>query len=168
MQDPDPLRHNYYSLWNAVEIYTGIIAACLPSLRPIFNTVLKLSSASRSKSGARSRYAQFPSGTGLSLDRLKSQRRPAPGQDGYGIELLHSKNNAEGADPKRMADPRVMIMDKGKGPFDGYCAEGTMTGDLDEIELSQPVISRRDSREDDIEPAWPKGGIMKRTTIEVV
>jgi hypothetical protein len=35
--EKDPLRRDSFNLWNSVELYTGIIAACLPSLRTLFN-----------------------------------------------------------------------------------------------------------------------------------
>lgn len=132
-KDLDAFRHDYYNLWNAVEIYTGIIAASLPSLRPLFKAALKFSSATPSKTSARSRYAPFASGTGASFDRLKDQRRSMPRQDGYRMEFLGNKNGCEALDLNQGTGPRGMLADRWGKPYDGYCAREKDTDGVEEI-----------------------------------
>jgi len=59
--DTDGLFNDAYQIWNAIELNVGIIAACLPALRPLFAFILETAavltgSRARSKSNVNGRY----------------------------------------------------------------------------------------------------------------
>ncbi|EPE25197.1 hypothetical protein GLAREA_11778 [Glarea lozoyensis ATCC 20868] len=61
---PNTTRNDTYFIWNSVELYIGILAASLPSLRPLFKSFLdstkalrtKMSSSGNQKIGTRHKY----------------------------------------------------------------------------------------------------------------
>lgn len=50
-QNRDFTRSDTYFIWNSLELYTGILAASLPPLRPLFKSILEI------RSRATTRYA---------------------------------------------------------------------------------------------------------------
>jgi len=52
-KDKDSLYENSFQIWNVIEINTGILAACLPALRPIFAFLLETANGLRSSSARR-------------------------------------------------------------------------------------------------------------------
>lgn len=55
--EPDPLWHNDFNVWNMIELCVGILAASLPTLRPLFKKILETTktyiTSSRDHSGNR-------------------------------------------------------------------------------------------------------------------
>jgi hypothetical protein len=41
LANPDSTRSDSYFVWNSIELYIGILAASLPSLRPLFRSILE-------------------------------------------------------------------------------------------------------------------------------
>jgi hypothetical protein len=41
LSNPDSTRNDNYFVWNSIELYVGILAASLPSLRPLFRSILE-------------------------------------------------------------------------------------------------------------------------------
>ena len=41
LENPDSTRNDSYFVWNSIELYVGILAASLPSLRPLFRSILE-------------------------------------------------------------------------------------------------------------------------------
>jgi len=41
LSNPDSTRNDFYFIWNSIELYLGILAASLPSLRPLFRSILE-------------------------------------------------------------------------------------------------------------------------------
>lgn len=62
LSDPDWTVHDSFNIWNYLEFTIGIIAASLPSLKPLFNWFLDTARAITS--GGRSRGTGKPSGYG--------------------------------------------------------------------------------------------------------
>lgn len=76
-KDTDSTFHDSYAMWNNIELHVGIIAACLPALRPLFAVLLDgAKKASRTVLGSSSAgrqhqyYVQDDSGGGIKLSSL--------------------------------------------------------------------------------------------------
>jgi len=86
-EHPDPLFIDAFQIWNDVELNTGILAACLPALRPLFAFLLETATALRSRglssSGAKGRYYIHPDD--VRLGSIPS--RSTLGKQGYGVTV---------------------------------------------------------------------------------
>jgi hypothetical protein len=85
-------RWYYYSLWNTIEIYSGIIAASLPSLRPLLKAVLDSTRGfSGFRSSGRARYGQYGGNSGkvLSGSRHKFYRQ----EDSIGLDSIPKRES---------------------------------------------------------------------------
>jgi hypothetical protein len=78
LSEPDGLRYNMFNIWNAVELFIGIIAACLPTLRPLVKSILdstrSWSAWSRPSGTQRSGYGTV-NGKGASKQRASMLRQ---------------------------------------------------------------------------------------------
>jgi hypothetical protein len=84
--DPDFTFHDSFSVWNNVELHVGIIAACLPALRPLFSALLDGAKALTTRRPGSSTARQHPyyiqddsTGRGIKLGSL-------PGNGGLGSQ----------------------------------------------------------------------------------
>jgi len=107
----DNYFNNAFLIWNDVELNVGILAACLPTLRPLFAFLLETASAIRSSglrgrsgSGARGRYYAHPDD--VKLGSVPS--RSTLGKQGYGVTVsggsgserrLHSQPSSASSGP---------------------------------------------------------------------
>jgi hypothetical protein len=73
--NPDPFVHDTFTIWRFIEYDVGIIAASLPSLKPLFKRVLN---------GTR---GTTPSGP----NKLRYSIRPEPSDDEMPLEGYHGK-----------------------------------------------------------------------------
>jgi len=82
LSTPDQTRNDSYNIWNSVELSVGIIAACLPSLRPLFKNLLE---TTRSYTGSRNRITDYAAGS-----RHKFRRQDDSGLE-YGLGVIQQK-----------------------------------------------------------------------------
>ncbi|MCJ1403806.1 hypothetical protein MMC11_007029, partial [Xylographa trunciseda] len=82
LSTPDQTRNDSYNIWNSIELSVGIIAACLPSLRPLFKTMLE---TTRSYTGSRNRITVYAAGS-----RHKFRRQDDSGLE-YGLGVIQQK-----------------------------------------------------------------------------
>lgn len=104
LKSPDPFRTDSYAIWNDIELNVGILAASLPTLRPLFTSLIDSTKAfitsggrSANKSGAGTRgtkhrdtskyYAQKNS---IGLNSLPS------GVDQFGGDKYQAKDFSKG------------------------------------------------------------------------
>lgn len=65
-KDLDSTRDDKYAIWNALELYVGLLAASLPALRPLFKSILDLRTrATASSNAARHKYYMQDDAIGL-------------------------------------------------------------------------------------------------------
>jgi hypothetical protein len=100
-QTPDSTRNYSYFIWNNVELQVGIIAACLPSLRPLFAALLDgaksaaraagITSSGERRGGLHHKYymqqeSKSGNGTkkGIHMSTLHSQ---AEGKSAYRVQI---------------------------------------------------------------------------------
>lgn len=91
--NPDYTFHDSYSIWNNVELHVGIIAACLPALRPLFAALLDgAKKASRTVLGSSSAgrqhryYIQNDSAGGIKMSSLNVPGVPS-GKSKYDVKI---------------------------------------------------------------------------------
>ncbi|KAK0111525.1 hypothetical protein ONS95_001879 [Cadophora gregata] len=66
LSNPDSTRDDKYSIWNAIELYVGLLAASLPALRPLFKTMLDLRTrATNSSNAQRHKYYMHEDAIGM-------------------------------------------------------------------------------------------------------
>jgi len=78
---PDPYRNDSYFIWNSIELYIGILAASLPSLRPIFKSILETTKNMRSRrtgmsssgNGVGARHKYYMQEDGIGMGNLSGQ-----------------------------------------------------------------------------------------------
>ncbi|MCJ1316300.1 hypothetical protein MMC15_001621 [Xylographa vitiligo] len=83
LSTPDQTRDDSYNIWNSIELSVGIIAACLPSLRPLFKNLLE---TTRSYTGSRNRITDYAAHS----SRHKFHRQDDSGLE-YGLGALPQK-----------------------------------------------------------------------------
>ena len=72
--DPDSTRDDRYSIWNAIELYVGLLAASLPALRPLFKSMLDLRTRATSSSNAQ-RHKYYMQEDAIGMNSLPGQTR---------------------------------------------------------------------------------------------
>ncbi|KAN0119617.1 hypothetical protein V8E51_001825 [Hyaloscypha variabilis] len=90
--NPDPFFNYSFQVWNDVELNTGILAACLPALRPLFTTVLETANTIKTNglrrtilgTATRHRYELQDEDTKMGPLPARSMSR---GKQGYGVEV---------------------------------------------------------------------------------
>ncbi|KAI9744549.1 MAG: hypothetical protein M1818_002078 [Claussenomyces sp. TS43310] len=101
LANPDSTWKDSYYIWNSIEHYVGILAASLPSLRPLFASLLENTSRALKSSGlrtphiptGRSRY--YAHGDGIRLGSISNENT----KDGaYSISISRAhERSADGA-----------------------------------------------------------------------
>jgi len=93
--EPDPFYHYSLQVWNGIEINTGILAACLPSLRPLFSSILETATSMKlsGNRGNKKGSGDTPQGRYyLQEDEFKMSPVPrsntALGNKGYKITVI--------------------------------------------------------------------------------
>lgn len=72
LKDPDSTRKDRYSIWNAIELYVGLLAASLPALRPLFKSMLDLRTRATASSNAQ-RHKYYMQEDGIGMNSLPGQ-----------------------------------------------------------------------------------------------
>ncbi|RDW92530.1 hypothetical protein BP5796_01924 [Coleophoma crateriformis] len=89
LSSPDYTFHDSYFVWNAVELYVGILAASLPALRPLFISLLETAHSLRSRNGrsglphSNSRHKYYMQENSVGMHPMPSSR-PSVAQSRYG------------------------------------------------------------------------------------
>ncbi|KAH6679760.1 hypothetical protein B0J14DRAFT_305982 [Halenospora varia] len=91
-KNTDNLFNNAFNIWNDIELNMGILAACLPALRPLFAKFLETAQTTLANSGIRSRPSmrQLRPKASQTLQRKKSNRKLRMYPTAEGPELLLS------------------------------------------------------------------------------
>ena len=156
LRDPDGTRYNLFNVWNAIELYAGIIAACLPTLRPLFKQLLDSTRGWSAWSGARgnsktpARYgghSKVTSGNRVSILTRQSRRF----------------RKVEDDDLEELTEFDMI------GP-DGRVTPGRLRAGMDkEIEARVRIeaFTRRDDNSEDTIMEIPPGAIVKTTDFSV-
>ncbi|KAH7317763.1 phosphatidylserine decarboxylase [Rhexocercosporidium sp. MPI-PUGE-AT-0058] len=71
-ENPDATRHDKYTIWNALELYVGLLAASLPALRPLFKSMLDLRTRATSSSNPQ-RHKYYMQEDGIGMNSLPGQ-----------------------------------------------------------------------------------------------
>ncbi|KAH8808753.1 phosphatidylserine decarboxylase [Xylogone sp. PMI_703] len=94
LQTPDWTWSDSYFVWNAVELNIGIIAACLPALRPLFAFILETTKSLTTRRGGSSsnntkkhKYYMQEDGIGLGTISGSSRMRTQADQDKYDVKV---------------------------------------------------------------------------------
>ena len=93
LSDPDWTVHDSFNLWNYIEFTVGIIAASLPSLKPLFNWFLETARAITS--GGRSRASEYRA-SGYKAGSLGYQKQSDSSNRSIALQSL---TNNKGASP---------------------------------------------------------------------
>lgn len=118
---PDSSRNDSYFIWNSIELYVGILAASLPSLRPIFKNILETTKNMRSRRtgldssgniGARHKY-YIQEEIGMESFSGKGQRSGK--YDATVISTSRSTNNMDNFGIKSDSDSDDILPLQGKG-----------------------------------------------------
>ncbi|KAF8851193.1 hypothetical protein BDZ45DRAFT_156348 [Acephala macrosclerotiorum] len=88
LSNPDSTRNDSYFIWNSIELYIGILAASLPSLRPLFRSILETTRSLRTRGitssgqmgGTRHKYYIHEDGIGM--NSLQSRGKVHDGEAG--------------------------------------------------------------------------------------
>lgn len=88
---PDANRNNSYYVWNSIELYAGILAVALPTLRPLFRRFLetnhdlqtRAAGSSAARMGTRHRYFVQPEGAEMKGLQAQSEQN---GQE-YAVKI---------------------------------------------------------------------------------
>ncbi|KAI1845733.1 hypothetical protein JX265_000088 [Neoarthrinium moseri] len=143
-EDPDFLWNYSFFIWNYAELHTGIIAACLPALRPLFASILESTSRHlRSAGYVGSRYGN-KYGTNGVTSRSTRNGYLRQEDDAIGLDSLRKTGRL---DDSSMYKARVTSTNNG--------GSGRRAGNDD------------DSSEDGLILQPTKGAITKRTQIVV-
>ncbi|PVH82004.1 hypothetical protein DL98DRAFT_514370 [Cadophora sp. DSE1049] len=70
--DLDNTRDDKYTIWNAIELYVGLLAASLPALRPLFKSMLDLRTRATASSNAQ-RHKYYMQEDGIGMNSLPGQ-----------------------------------------------------------------------------------------------
>ncbi|KAK0664703.1 hypothetical protein DIS24_g215 [Lasiodiplodia hormozganensis] len=119
LEDPDWTVHDSFNVWNYIELNIGIVAACLPALKPLFNWFLETARAITSSGG-------------------RSGNRRRTGYSGYG-----SRSTAHGymkqQDSFAMASISRSRADAELGKVDPYVAKVSVG--VKEVDRELPLAS---------------------------
>ncbi|KAE8443717.1 hypothetical protein EG329_001397 [Mollisiaceae sp. DMI_Dod_QoI] len=166
LSNPDSTRNDSYFIWNSIELYIGILAASLPSLRPLFRSILETTrslrtrgiSSSANMGGARHKYYIHDDGIGMN-----SLQSAGVGANGLG--------RVEGLGVDGVGKYDVRITTRGLGGSKGGGAEslGTITGTGTESNKSEEEVGRGRGRggSESSEDVWPLQGIKKTVDVTV-
>lgn len=159
IQTPDSAFENSFQVWNMLELCLGILAASLPTLKPLFAAVLD-GTRSRLGTHSRSRTAGMYGGPSHG-----SRLRPACGPNSFpdpmdGVDLGQYKKESGGAGTTLAETSSVAASsdaDAAKPPYDVRVTVGVAMEDGEQWE--SPEHARSGSQE---RLHHPRSGIFKR------
>lgn len=88
-EQTDENFHNAYALWNYAELSVGIIAACLPALRPIFSFILDKASSTfaSGQPGLSTRHKYYMQSNDINLSSIKRDDTQGTRDERYGVSV---------------------------------------------------------------------------------
>ncbi|KFY07700.1 hypothetical protein V492_06903 [Pseudogymnoascus sp. VKM F-4246] len=115
--------HNAYALWNYAELAVGIIAACLPALRPLFAFLLDKASSTfaSGQPGLSTRHKYYMQSNDINLSAV-GKRNDSEGQRGdgrYGVSVTsNGRDFYEDRMPRRPMGKLEQSLTEGEGDSD--------------------------------------------------
>ncbi|KUJ23165.1 uncharacterized protein LY89DRAFT_169714 [Mollisia scopiformis] len=103
--DPDPFFGYTFQIWNDIELNVGILATCLPALRPLFAwlfetaSALKATSLRRTGLGSNANNKIYRLKDGHNMDPMPSRSTTALSQRGYRITVIGGPKVSEDGEP---------------------------------------------------------------------
>ncbi|OBT80418.1 hypothetical protein VF21_00862 [Pseudogymnoascus sp. 05NY08] len=115
--------HNAYALWNYAELSVGVIAACLPALRPLFAFLLDKASSTfaSGQPGLSTRHKYYMQSNDINLSAVGKQNdTEAPRGDGrYGVSVTsNGRDFYEERVPRRPMGKLEQSLTEGEGDSD--------------------------------------------------
>lgn len=122
-QTPDGNFENAYALWNYAELAVGIIAACLPALRPLFAFLLDKASSTFASGqvGLSTRHKYYMQSNDINLSNVgkQSDSEGARGDGRYGVSVTsNGRDFYEERMPKRPMGKLEQSLTEGEGDSD--------------------------------------------------
>lgn len=163
LQTPDSAFHNSFQIWYMLELCLGILAASLPTLKPLFAAVLD-GTCSRVGTNSRSRRPDGGYNTGPSHS---SRVRAVHGPNSFpepsdSVHLGHCKKESR----TKLTDADSMAcssdLEVGKFPYDVSVTRGSIGQDSDAWDALASASTRHGSQE---KLHFPKNGILKRVEL---
>ena len=153
LSDPDWSFHYYFFMWNYIELNVGILAASLPSLRPLFAKIL--GTAQRFTSGGS--QSQGLSYENRAAGYRSRDKRSSYARQGY-LEFSDLGSNAkyQGSNQRPAGSRDFATRESGRMVSTTVTAGGD--GDSDEIMLAHKHVSEADAG---------RKGIYKTTTVQI-
>lgn len=116
LSNPDSTRNDAYVVWNAIELYIGILAASLPSLRPLFKSILDSTKELRTRmTGASSgnldgqalgvRHKYYMQEDAIGIDSLNATKGR---EQKYDVQVTTKSEDEEFSSGSRSGDEIVM------------------------------------------------------------
>ncbi|KAK7898083.1 hypothetical protein LTR67_004715 [Exophiala xenobiotica] len=160
LKDPDWTFHDSFFMWNNIEFNIGILAASLPSLRPLFAKILGATQKFTS-SGSRNRqnYGGYDA-DGLAYGKTDQRVSRNPARHYY---QFGSRQSTELNELHRGASKRAFEDDNGKATG----VTSTVTAGDDE---SDKIMLEQDHHAIGTDTEWnnqPNHGITKTTTVQI-
>lgn len=120
---PDGNFSNAYALWNYAELAVGIIAACLPALRPLFAFLLDKASSTFASGNAglstRHKYYMQSNDINLSAVGKRDDSEGARGDGRYGVSVTsNGRDFYEERVPRRPMGKLEQSLTEGEGDSD--------------------------------------------------
>ncbi|KUJ14205.1 uncharacterized protein LY89DRAFT_131990 [Mollisia scopiformis] len=113
LSNPDSTRNDSYFIWNSIELYVGILAASLPSLRPLFRSILETTRSLRTR------------GITSSANMGGTRHKYYIHEDGIGMNSLQSQNKlAGGGEAKAPYDVRITGVESGSNKSEEEIVKG--------------------------------------------
>ncbi|KFY90705.1 hypothetical protein V500_05043 [Pseudogymnoascus sp. VKM F-4518 (FW-2643)] len=120
---PDTNFENAYALWNYAELAVGIIAACLPALRPLFAFLLDKASSTFASGqvGLSTRHKYYMQSNDINLSNVgkRDDSEGARGDGRYGVSVTsNGRDFYEERMPKRPMGKLEQSLTEGEGDSD--------------------------------------------------
>lgn len=116
LSDPDWTVHDSFNVWNYIELSIGIIAASLPSLKPLFITLLD--GARSFATGGRSKATGYSPNGYKGAGSLGYIKQPDSGSKSIALESINSKSNSSG--PQSPYNVRITTQPTGLAEKDAW------------------------------------------------
>ncbi|KAG9778586.1 hypothetical protein KCU88_g4257, partial [Aureobasidium melanogenum] len=164
LKEPDWTYHDSFFMWNFLELTIGIVAASLPSLRPLFVRLLGATQRLTSSGGRNRRnYANYDA-DGLGYRVTKSNARGGTGNPARQYYAFGSRHSTELGDLGRGASENAFP------PEDPNKVAGVTSTVTAGDDSSDKVMLEPDFHSAAIDKEWarPAGaGITKTTTVQI-
>lgn len=169
LSDPDWTYHDSFFMWNNIEFNIGILAATLPSLRPLFSKILGVTQRFTS-SGSRNRPTGYNGydADGLAYHKHASTNPTLRNNRSKDYYQFGSRHSTELNDLQRGASVHAYGRDANKTP--GVTSTVTVgDNDSDKIMLGEPEFHANGDDKQWNTPASPpkNGGITKTMTVDI-